>query len=56
MYELLVWSILMGSIAAVWPHMTNDIVANMTHYLNGLPEPLYALFVTGYLGYITARQ
>lgn len=36
--------------------MANDIVADMTRYLNGLPEPLYALFGTGYLGYFTARQ
>lgn len=28
----------------------------MTRYLNGLPEPLYALFGTGYLGYTVARQ
>ena len=25
-------------------------------YLSGLPEPLYALFGTGYLGYTAARQ
>ncbi len=28
----------------------------MNAYLNGLPEPLYALFGTGYLGYTAARQ
>jgi hypothetical protein len=28
----------------------------MNAYLNGLPEPLYALFGTGYLGYPVARQ
>jgi hypothetical protein len=28
----------------------------MNAYLNGLPEPLYALFGTGYLGYTVARQ
>ena len=27
----------------------------MTAYLRGLPEELYALFATGYLGYTAAR-
>lgn len=36
--------------------MTNDVTANKIRYLNGLPEPLYALFGTGYLGYTAARQ
>ncbi|MGJ3647521.1 holin family protein [Sphingomonas sp. GlSt437] len=56
MYVLLLWSIPMGLIAAVEPHMAKDIAAGMTAYLNGLPEPLYALFGTGYLGYTVARQ
>ena len=33
-----------------------QIAAGMNAYLNGLPEPLYALFGTGYLGYTAARQ
>ena len=56
MYALLMWSIPMGLIAAVQPQMAHDIAAGMTRYLNGLPEPLYALFGTGYLGYTAARQ
>ena len=28
----------------------------MTDYLAGIPEPLYALFGTGYLGYSAMRQ
>ena len=56
MYVLLLWSIPMGLIAAVQPQMAHDISAGMTRYLNGLPEPLYALFGTGYLGYTAARQ
>lgn len=56
MYALLMWSIPMGIIAAVQPQMANDIATGMTNYLNGLPEPLYALFGTGYLGYTAARQ
>lgn len=56
MYVLLLWSIPMGLIAAVQPHTAEAIATGMTRYLNGLPEPLYALFGTGYLGYTAARQ
>ena len=56
MYVLLVWSIPMGLIAAVQPAMARDIAHGMNAYLAGIPEPLYALFGTGYLGYTVARQ
>ncbi|WP_404367524.1 holin family protein [Sphingomonas sp. MMS24-J45] len=56
MYAILLWSIPMGLIAAAQPHMARDIAAGMNAYLNGLPEPLYALFGTGYLGYTAARS
>jgi hypothetical protein len=56
MYALLLWSIPMGIIAAVQPQMAQDIATGMNRYLGGLPEPLYALFGTGYLGYTAARQ
>ena len=56
MYTLLLWSIPMGLIAAVRPAMAHDIAAGMTAYLAGIPEPLYALFGTGYLGYTVARS
>jgi len=56
MYALLLWAIPMGLIAAVQPQMAKDIAAGMNAYLNGIPEPLYALFGTGYLGYTAARQ
>ena len=56
MYALLLWAIPMGLIAAAQPSMAKDIAAGMTAYLNGIPEPLYALFGTGYLGYTVARS
>jgi hypothetical protein len=56
MYALLLWSIPMGLIAAFQPQMAKDIGAGMDAYLAGIPEPLYALFGTGYLGYTIARQ
>lgn len=56
MYALLLWAIPMGLIAAARPDMARDIAAGMNAYLAGIPEPLYALFGTGYLGYTAARQ
>ncbi|MCB5424790.1 holin family protein [Altererythrobacter sp. CC-YST694] len=55
-YVLLLWAIPMGLIAAFRPEVARDIASGMNNYLNGLPEPLYALFGTGYLGYTAARQ
>jgi len=56
MYIMILWSLPMGLIAAARPEAARDIAAGITAYLNGLPEPLYALFGTGYLGYTAARQ
>ena len=56
MYALLLWSIPMGLIAAVQPAMATAIAHGMNAYLAGIPEPLYALFGTGYLGYTVARE
>jgi len=56
MYVLLLWALPMGILAAFRPDTARDIAGGMNAYLNGLPEPLYALFGTGYLGYTAARQ
>lgn len=56
MYLLLLWALPMGLIAAISPGTAARIAAGMAVYLNALPEPLYALFGTGYLGYTAARQ
>lgn len=55
MYALLLWSIPVGLIAAVRPDTAQAIAGAMSAYLNAIPEPLYALFGTGYLGYTVAR-
>jgi hypothetical protein len=55
MYALILWSIPMGLIAAADPRMASGIASGMTAYLRGIPEELYALFGTGYLGYTAAR-
>jgi hypothetical protein len=56
MYVLLLWALPMGILAAFRPDTAREIAAGMNAYLNGLPEPLYMLFGTGYLGYTAARQ
>lgn len=56
MYALLLWAIPMGLIAAARPETADAIARGMNAYLAGIPEPLYALFGTGYLGYTAARQ
>jgi hypothetical protein len=56
MYAIILWALPMGVIAAFRPEAAQNIAAGMNAYLSGLPEPLYALFGTGYLGYTAARQ
>ncbi len=56
MYVMILWALPMGLVAAVQPEAALAIATGMSAYLNGLPEPLYALFGTGYLGYTVARQ
>jgi hypothetical protein len=55
MYGLILWAIPMGLIAAADPRMAGGIANGMTAYLRGIPEELWALFGTGYLGYTAAR-
>ncbi|TPG19955.1 hypothetical protein EAH79_10295 [Sphingomonas koreensis] len=56
MYALLLWSIPMGVVAAIDRATAEAMIAAMRAYLDAIPEPLYALFGTGYLGYTAARQ
>ncbi len=56
MYTMILWSIPMGLIAAVRPRMAADVAAGMTAYLAAIPDSMWALFGTGYLGYTAARS
>ncbi len=56
MYALILTALPMGILSAFNPEAAADIAKGMNAYLGGLPEPLYALFGTGYLGYTAARQ
>lgn len=56
MYVMILWALPMGLIAAFSPAAASAIANGMNAYLAGIPQPLYALFGTGYLGYTAARQ
>jgi hypothetical protein len=55
-YAMILWAIPMGLIGAVQPAMAKGIADSMTGYLTAIPESLWALFGTGYLGYTAARS
>ena len=56
MYTLMLFAIPMGVLSAFSPQTASDISEGITSYLRRLPDELYALFGTGYLGYTAARQ
>lgn len=56
MYALILTALPMGILSAFNPAAARDIAEGMNTYLGGLPEELYMLFGTGYLGYTAARQ
>ncbi|WP_206238901.1 holin family protein [Novosphingobium terrae] len=56
MYVIILCAIPMGVLSAFRPDMAKAISTGMNAYLEGIPEPLYTLFGTGYLGYTAARQ
>jgi len=56
MYALILWALPMGLISAFSPAAAKSIADGMGAYLAALPEPLYVLFGTGYLGYTVTRQ
>jgi hypothetical protein len=56
MYGMILWALPMGFIAALSPRTAEAMARGVNAYLTALPEPLYVLFGTGYLGYATLRQ
>jgi len=56
MYVIILWSLPMGIIAAFRPDTATAISSGMNSYLRGIPDALWSLFGTGYLGYTAARQ
>ena len=56
MYALLLAALPMAGVAAVDAAAAARMTRALGAYLAALPEPLYALFGTGYLGYTAARE
>ena len=56
MYAMLLFALPVGLLSLFLPDAAGRIAGAMTAYLRGLPEELYALFGTGYLGYTAACQ
>jgi len=55
MYAIILWAIPMGLIGAAQPGTAKAIGEAMNLYLRGIPDSLWTLFGTGYLGYTVAR-
>ena len=56
MYAMILWALPVGVLSLFQPDSAARIAGSMAAYLRGLPDDLYALFGTGYLGYTAARQ
>lgn len=54
-YFLLLASVPMGIVNAISPTVTADIIAGFGMWFSAIPEEIYWLFGSGYLGYTTAR-
>lgn len=55
-YALLLWAVPVGLVAAIDPARAGAMAAAMSAYWKGIPESLYALMGTGFLGYAAARS
>jgi hypothetical protein len=56
MYALLLGAFPMAAVAAASPATAATMTRAIGAYLSAIPEPLYTLFATGYLGYTVARS
>lgn len=56
MYGMILLSLPMGLLSAISAPVAAAITNGVKLWLNSLPDGLYALFGTGYLGYTAARQ
>lgn len=55
MYIIILMSIPMGILSAFQPEIADRVTKGMTGYLASIPEALWVLFGTGYLGYAGFR-
>jgi Holin of 3TMs, for gene-transfer release len=55
-YVVILFALPIGVVAAISPAVAARMTGAMTAYLRGVPDALWTLFATGYLGYTAARQ
>ncbi len=55
-YVIILYALPLGLIAAIRPQLADAMISAMTTYLRAIPDSLWTLFGTGYLGYTAARQ
>ena len=56
MYLVILAALPMGVVAGIAPAVAANIAGGIRAYLAAIPEPLWALFGTGYLGYTVVRS
>jgi len=55
MYALMLFAVPMGFLSAFEPEMSTRVSEGFKAWLGAIPEPMWYLFGTGYLGYTGAR-
>jgi hypothetical protein len=56
MYLMILAALPLGALAAFSPEAAARVTAAMGAYLSAIPDAMWTLFATGYLGYTAARQ
>jgi len=56
MYIMILSALPMGALYAFSPGVAHNIATGLQEWLKAIPEPLYALFGAGYLGYVGGRS
>ncbi len=55
-YVVILFALPLGMVAAISPSVAARVTAAMSAYLRGIPDAVWTLFASGYLGYTAARQ
>ena len=56
MYLMILAALPLGALAAFAPDVAVRVTTAMGAYLSAIPDAMWTLFATGYLGYTAARQ
>lgn len=56
MYLMILAALPLGALAAFAPGAAARVTAAIGAYLSAIPDAMWTLFATGYLGYTAARQ